>query len=98
MVNELFQQGPWSFYKLLTGSENHKGWRIASDGWPLAGIYPLTPDGSPEAEANARLISASPDLYAALKRMVELCDTDTYSDECTAALEQAKAAHATATS
>lgn len=67
-----FTPGPWGFFKLLSGSENDKGFRVLPtaglDGW-IADVGPLNDengDASPEGIANARLIAAAPALYEAL--------------------------------
>lgn len=59
--------GPWQYLAKLSGSENHKGFRIVCerrDGWWIADTSPIDQDGT-EGEANARLIAAAPDLLAA---------------------------------
>lgn len=62
--------GPWQHSVKLSGSENHRGFRIlTADGWALADVQPADEDGI-EGEANARLIAAAPDLLEALKRIV----------------------------
>ena len=54
-----FTRGPWSAHTILSGSENHKGWRVfAATGYPVAEVYPLNTDPSPAARANAALITA----------------------------------------
>jgi hypothetical protein len=78
-------QGPWEQHALLSPSENDKGFRVtAFDGrdgrmW-IADVSPVIDnergDASEEGKANARLIAASPDLLAALKRYVEHDDTN----------------------
>ena len=64
--------GPWDFYALLSGSENHKGYRITTgeSKWlPIATVIPMDSDGL-EGSANARLIAAAPDLLSALGTML----------------------------
>ena len=66
--------GPWQHFVKLSGSENHRGFRIlTADGWALADVQPADEDGI-EGEANARLIAAAPDLLEALKRMASIID------------------------
>lgn len=57
--------GPWYYHALLSGSENHKGFRVG-DKFLIAKVIPVDQDGA-EGEANARLIAASPDLLKALE-------------------------------
>lgn len=59
--------GPWKYYERLSSSENHKGWIVRSPDSPIAEVYPLGSDPRPEAEANARLIAAAPEMLDALK-------------------------------
>ena len=77
--------GPWSTYTILQPSENHRGWEIAPKrGNRVAAVYPMcTEDGSDpseEAQANARLIAAAPDLLAALKRCLSLLEKGPVAD------------------
>lgn len=59
--------GPWNYQAKLSGSENHKGFRLwGSVGGAIAEIYPLDEDGV-RGEANARLIAATPALLEALE-------------------------------
>ena len=65
-MSEKFTPGPWKFGKELTARTgewlisldraNHRGMQIAE-----------TRQGSGDESANARLIAAAPDMYAALK-------------------------------
>ena len=88
--------GPWEYFPKLSGSENHRGFRIGvNKGWLIADAMPIDMDGK-EGEANARLISAAPDLLEALKdclRVVEFLA----SDSCPTTIQNAKAAIAKAT-
>ena len=61
--------GPWVLDEKLSGSENHRGFDIWSDPKRhrvVGDVYPIDSDGI-EGRANARLISAAPDLLAALQ-------------------------------
>ena len=61
--------GPWTFYAKLSGSENHRGYCVhgaSIDYWALAEVQPGDEDGD-LGRANAALIAAAPELYAALK-------------------------------
>ena len=76
-MNAKHTPGPWSTYTILQPSENHRGWEIAPKrGNRVAAVYPMcTEDGSDpseEAQANARLIAAAPDLLAALKMLLPI--------------------------
>lgn len=62
-------KGPWRFHPCLTASENHKGFAIYSGVLNIAKAVPLDHDGV-KGEANAQLISAAPDLYEALNRII----------------------------
>jgi hypothetical protein len=84
--------GPWNFYPLLSGSENHKGYRIQDrNGW-IADCSPRDEDGK-EGGANARLICAAPDLLEALQSMISVTP-GTNEPRC---VERARAAIAKAT-
>lgn len=62
-----FTPGPWAVVANLSGSENHKGFYIKSKKFVLAyDVIPVDEDGN-EGRANAHLIAAAPDLYAALE-------------------------------
>ena len=62
--------GPWLVTHKLSGSENHRGYRIAnaSDSWALADVQPGDSDGV-LGLANARLIAAAPELLAIAQRL-----------------------------
>jgi hypothetical protein len=65
--------GPWKYNSKLSGSENHRGFYItANRGMTIGELHPLDPDGD-EGKANARLISAAPDLLESLKAILA-CD------------------------
>lgn len=57
--------GPWQYAAKLSGSENHKGYYIGSEGWALGFVQPGDENGE-LGEANARLIAAAPELLEAL--------------------------------
>jgi hypothetical protein len=59
--------GPWDSIARLSGSENHKGYRVvsASRRHLVADVIPVDEDGN-EGGANARLIAAAPELLNAL--------------------------------
>lgn len=66
--------GPWTHFPILSGSENDKGFCVTGvDRVWVADVSPMISnergDASKEAEANARLISAAPDLLAVLRAM-----------------------------
>jgi hypothetical protein len=64
--------GPWHFHAKLSGSENHRGYRVygpGADGWTLAEVIPVDEDGI-EGGANARLIAAAP----AMRELLEQFD------------------------
>jgi hypothetical protein len=65
-----FTPGPWE-----VGEPNQGGSVLAvgvfSDRWHIADVWRDVPELVEEAEANARLIAAAPDLLAALKRSLD---------------------------
>ncbi|WP_051595223.1 hypothetical protein [Dyella jiangningensis] len=63
--------GPWIDVHRLSGSENHRGYRIASkpSNFYLAEVMPIDSDGI-EGGANARLIAAAPDLLSSNERLL----------------------------
>lgn len=62
--------GHWSYGAKLSGSENHRGFRVGTEkSWLIAEVMPIDMDGK-EGEANAALISAAPDLLEALEAML----------------------------
>lgn len=85
-----FSRAPWSSHAILSGSENHKGWRIyAATGYPVAEVYPLNSDPSPAALANKRLITHGPDLYEAARYALQSrtavfgsCEHETVVERC----------------
>lgn len=71
-------RGPWKCVRLLSGSENDKGFRISArddrDGWVwIADVSPVIEDergdASEQGKANARLITAAPKMLAALLKV-----------------------------
>ena len=63
--------GDWQVLTRLSGSENHKGYRIVNserDSWFIADVSPIDEDGI-EGGANAKLIAAAPDLLEAAKKV-----------------------------
>lgn len=94
MSETRFTRGPWDIrYGCIRDSD--EGFGIASKLVPSFGIvaecWPCTttPETRRELQANARLIAAAPDLYAACARMLSHID-DAKSDsdlmECRAAI------------
>lgn len=80
--------GPWQYLAKLSGSENHKGYRIvceANGRWWIADSSPIDQDGK-EGEANARLIAAAPELLDALQAMVKVMDRGPKPEKLDAAL------------
>lgn len=82
-MNELkATPGPWECVAKLSPSENHRGFFIRAEKatrngkWALAEVQPGDEDGK-LGKANAALIAAAPELYAALDeaetRIIELC-------------------------
>lgn len=83
--------GPWRTANggdvfTALGATTADGWKAAdNDGWHIADCRPgtLTIDdighdcelSSDEVLANARLISAAPDMYEALKSLIQDCET-----------------------
>ena len=61
------RKAPWRIDEMSSPSENHRGYRIRnSQGYSIADVMPIDTDGI-EGAANARLISAAPELLEALK-------------------------------
>ena len=79
MSEPKFTPGPWFSVAKLSGSENHRGFKICGDdGWALADIQPVDEDGI-EGRANANLIAAAPELYEALVKLRDYAnDSDDY--------------------
>ena len=75
-MSAAFTPGPWIVSSLLSGSENHRGFRIMSgdNSWALATVQPGDEDGN-LGRANAHLIAAAPDLLAALADLLEAADS-----------------------
>ena len=76
MTESKHTPGPWGLLKMLSGSENDKGWAVSPLGIGLYRIAEVSPliknsrgDASEEGEANAKLIAAAPELLEALKYM-----------------------------
>jgi hypothetical protein len=74
-MNELkASPGPWEYVAKLSPSENHRGFFIRAEKatrngkWALAEVQPGDEDGK-LGKANAALIAAAPELYAALEQM-----------------------------
>lgn len=62
-----FTPGPWVHNEMLSGSENHRGFRVGPSGkFAIAWVPPMGSDVTPEAKANARLIAAAPELLRCL--------------------------------
>lgn len=92
------QDGPWVDAGLTGTNPRITGGPlrlIKCEGVVIAFLPAWLDDESEEARANARLIAAAPDLFAALQRLLESGDV---RDVCDAgALKQARAAIAKAT-
>ncbi len=89
--------GPWTWVKNKHGDywalEDHRGIAIVDDG-SACDEYDKTidPEGSEEDRANARLIAASPKMFAALKKVVAWLNSPeegAFSDGDLAECEQA---------
>jgi hypothetical protein len=76
--------GPWDYHTKLSGSENHRGYRVGKDaGWLVADVMPIDSDGK-EGGANAAYIAAaSPDRIA---RLLDELDAERARAEMYAAL------------
>lgn len=87
--------GPWNLINdVCVGGPVSPGWEAAGSGIAHCGMRARTPD---EAAANARLISAAPDLYDALARIVASVSSGPSGSVCqTSDFEDAKAALAKA--
>ena len=79
-------KGPWELDESLRGNSFTA---ISGDDWiELATVVTrmnMKDEDSPEGMANARLISAAPDLLAALEWAVETADTEQYEADWYAA-------------
>ena len=84
----------WTVAPLLSGSENHRGYRIRDERslW-IADVTPLDPDGKLGAEI-ANKMAAAPDLYEALDDCVSLLEAmvGTDADSEGAVTEQVRSA------
>lgn len=93
-----FTPGPWEYVQKLTASQNHKGFFIRAEKatrngkWALAEVQPGDEDGK-LGEANASLIAAAPELYAALAEIVRESDKLSEAQFQLAAAALAKAVH-----
>ena len=99
-MEEKHTKGPWVIRRSLQGfpyqidaPNGHKGPGGITSVTRWAAIsFP----SSPEGEANARLISAAPDLLEALERLHTVAEMTTFSDQFPAECEAARAALAKA--
>lgn len=90
MSETKFTPGPWEVIDRLSGSENHYGWRLVSrSGYLIGEIYPLGSDPTDEAQANAQLAKAAPDMYEALKDLLDQVDDYVYVSKALAAIAKA---------
>jgi hypothetical protein len=94
--------GPWRFVPLLSGSENHKGFRVFADAGWVCDTNPRNDsrgDPSLQGIANLHLICAAPDLLEALRRLLAQVQTfvaqngeaNFYTGDAIAALKKAQA-------
>lgn len=69
MTNAKWTQGPW----VLSEDRGHMGsWLLYSEEeYGIGQAWDI--NDNPENKANAHLIAAAPDLYEALKKMVDAC-------------------------
>lgn len=92
--------GPWGFSALLSGSENHRGFRLysrAKNGYGIGTLFPIDSDGD-EGEANSRLIASAPLLLEALRDVIGWIPMGGWHTEGPAeSLKRARAAIAAAT-
>lgn len=77
-MTEKSTPGPWHLInEFCVGGPIEPGWEAAGSGVAHCGMRARTPE---EAAANARLITAAPDLYKALRSILptpnDLCLTD----------------------
>lgn len=96
-----FTPGPWQFHARLSGSENHRGFRIfgpGASGWALAEVMPVDADGK-EGHANASLMAAATDLLEAcgmavglLKLQRDLIEQGKHADAWNPAIRMLQAA------
>lgn len=67
--------GPWGYVSRLSGSENHRGFRVyGADGYYFAEVMPGDEDGK-QGAANANLIAASPDMLAFAQGFIDWLET-----------------------
>lgn len=72
MTNEKHTPGPWVIQRNDTSISDDGLIRIQSrSGDPHAAVFPAIHDDAATAEANARLISAAPDLLEIARRLAE---------------------------
>ena len=92
--------GPWDRAQVI----HTKACRIGTRARPVCDVLPYKGEPTPEDNANARLIAAAPDMYEALKGMLEdyedqhgqgVCDCDTHVPVCNSCLSRAALAKAT---
>lgn len=94
--------GTWNFHAKLSGSENHRGFKVYAQpsGWYIADVSPIDEDGN-EGRANAQLMSAAPDLLESLKscekQLTALSFKSAHVGDVLKALREARAAIAKAT-
>lgn len=70
--------GEWVYEQISRGSRD--GFEISSGNfYKIAEVYDV--NGSPQNEANARLIAAAPKLLSMLKEMVEATEIDLGADD-----------------
>ena len=85
--------GPW------TAADDRRGiWEIIANGEMLGQVWRIGNPNDLPAEANARLMAASPDLLAALEAIYAKCNTDSIieitqevMDQCAAAIQSTRA-------
>jgi len=97
--------GPWTF-RVERDATEHSSARFFVDGpaatgrgrWVLAETKALPPSALNEAEANAHLIAAAPDLLAVARRFLEMYDDvrNSVGPSVRAAIDQAERAIANA--
>jgi hypothetical protein len=73
MKTHTHTQGPW--HPVTLGASPDHAWAIDSELVEIARL-PEWPDNQAEAEANARLIAAAPEMLAALESMLKWSGSD----------------------